>query len=166
MKIDIIAKTLVPELYREWTPHRVDAIDENYVEKTEAAIGCTLPPDYAWFLRNYPRTGRVCNFLNDTLAMIKGIDSYLGAPDGMYPVNYIMAQSKYDTYDLLASYNISRYEYPHCLEIAETGTSSPIRMLLCKNKFGVIEYMEWDENPNYPVLANSFTDFIERLRFE
>ena len=161
----VVARKLTADIYRPLSAGDLGAsIDPFYLDRLEGVVDCKLPDDYVEFLRMFPRSGLCHDYVNDRPTGINGIECSSVEPDGTYEIEIILSQSKLDTCDLIWTMENSNEPRNEILWIANTGGSQAFGMRLREDKFGSIYYFDWDiEGGQEPLVAMSFTDFIERL---
>jgi hypothetical protein len=160
-----VVEKLTIDIYR---PLPVDdlehSIDPFYVDRLEGLVGCKLPADYVEFLMTFPRSGFCHDYKSDRPAGISGIESAISAPSSVYAIGVIFAQSEVDSCDLIWNTENSNESKSDVVWIADTGGSQVFGMMLTEKDFGRIYYFDWDiEKGEEPLVAESFSDFIDRL---
>lgn len=159
-----ISELLTEDIYRPFFEDDLEVpVDPTYADRLRALVGCDLPDDYLEFLRSYPYAGLCYDYRIDDSMCVSGLESHTGAPDSIYPINVIRAQSKHRNCDLIRS-NQEYYAPGRLLLIADTSGTQLFGMSLEEGSFGHIYYYDWSYfEGQVSLIAKSFTDFVMRL---
>ena len=162
-----IAEKLTPDTYRPLSEEGLGySADPLYIDRIHDLLGCDLPGDYLEFLRRYPATGLCHDYITDDSAYVEGIESYPGAPRALYSMDIIFGQSDIDTSDLIWNIENSDKSDEKLVWIARNTGPQTFGMMLEKDRYGFIYCFDWDmESGNEPLVARSFSDFIDRIVF-
>lgn len=140
------------------------AIDENYIIRLEDILGTALPSDYRDFLLEFPFVGLCFESERDLPIAVQAIDSSPGAPDGIYEVSYLFSRSNNKTVDLISINSNKNSDLSEYLIFANTSLAAVYGMGIAPNNYGHIFYISWDDGEfDYPLIARSFTEFVDRL---
>jgi hypothetical protein len=122
-------------------------------------LGYSVPVDYLEFLEAFPETG-----ILDTDVACEGIEGSTWAEDRLYSVAVIFAHCSHPSNDLLGVRSV-QYELPHhYVLIGEDEGGNSFCLDLRPEHFGRVVFLFHEEDPGESLVAQSFTDFIRRLR--